>query len=150
MYIYYPPPKFYISREKGTIMVKNCEQCGVEYEAKTSRGRFCSHLCRSRFGKGAQRVGAQPSGAQTNVTVWLDSFAESPAGVTASPETVSIPHFGEEDCGCLHCVQNRSSKRPKILNHGYKTFMELGENEIDRVGLPGDPDYVGCMEKFLN
>ena len=55
-----------------------------------------------------------------------------------------ILNFGQPDCECHHCRNNRKTGSKKILNHGpYKTASELAENELNRVALPSDPDYVG-------
>jgi len=53
-------------------------------------------------------------------------------------------NFGQPDCQCMHCQQNRRSKHPRVINHGdYKLANELVANEINRVSLPGDVDYEG-------
>ena len=113
-----------------------CKQCGVEYEAKTQRSRYCSHSCRAMSNKVAQPE--EPKVAQP-----APSGVAQPVGM---PPDVLPANFGEEDCACLHCQQNRSSNHLKVLNHGsYKNFSELGENEINRVPIPGDADYCGVM-----
>ena len=51
--------------------------------------------------------------------------------------------FGGPDCQCRHCQQNRRQGSRHVLNHGpYKSARVLASNELNRVPLPGDPDYV--------
>ena len=112
-----------------------CKQCGIEYDAKTQRSRYCSHRCRAISNKVAQPDFAQPE----------SSGVAQPGGMTPEGWAENLPpRYGEPDCACLHCQQNDGKK---VLNHGsYKRSSDLGENEINRVSLPGDVDYCGCME----
>ena len=56
----------------------------------------------------------------------------------------SIPNYGQSDCQCRHCRTNRTNGGKHIINHGsYKTASQLAERELNRVSLPGDPDYTG-------
>jgi len=76
-------------------------------------------------------------GVTQGVTV-KDITLERAVGVYA------IPNYGQPDCQCKHCQQTRNNKSNLILNHGpHKTAGELGPNELNRVSLPGDPDYDG-------
>ncbi len=53
-------------------------------------------------------------------------------------------NFGEPDCMCKMCIGNRANSKPSILNHGaWKRCENLATNELNRVPLPGDVDYVG-------
>lgn len=46
-------------------------------------------------------------------------------------------------CQCNHCQANRQHDSRYILNHDpYKPASELASNELNRVSLPGDADYV--------
>ncbi len=40
-------------------MRKVCQECGVEFEAKTSRARFCATSCRTRFNNRRKERGAE-------------------------------------------------------------------------------------------
>ena len=54
-------------------------------------------------------------------------------------------NFGDPDCMCKMCIGNRSKTKPHILNHGaLKRCDQLGENELNRVSLPGDVDFQGA------
>ena len=75
-------------------------------------------------------------------------------GVTTEPSIAEVvkvaelynkpANFGESDCMCKMCIGNRSKPKPHILNHGaLKRSDQLGENELNRIPLPGDVDYVG-------
>lgn len=56
-----------------------------------------------------------------------------------------IPNYGQPDCECMHCQSNRANDNRHIINHEpYKT--DLAANEINRVSLPGDPDYAGVCQ----
>lgn len=51
-------------------------------------------------------------------------------------------NFGQPDCACLHCRANKANGGKLTINHGsYKTADQLEPNEVNRVSLPGDPDY---------
>jgi hypothetical protein len=53
-------------------------------------------------------------------------------------------NYGQPDCQCKHCRQNRANKSKLVINHGdYKKASELADNEVNRVTLPGDVDYEG-------
>lgn len=55
-----------------------------------------------------------------------------------------IPNYGQPDCQCMHCQTKRANNSRNVINHGpYKPASQLGEHEINRVALPGDPDYKG-------
>ena len=55
-------------------------------------------------------------------------------------------NFGQPDCQCRHCQNNRSHGSRLVINHGpYKPASELSEGEVNRVSLPSDVDYAGCV-----
>lgn len=71
-------------------------------------------------------------------------------GVTKIQDTpeFAIPDYGQADCQCKHCKQNRTNGGKHTINHGpYKTASQLADNEVNRVSLPGDPDYVGVCHQ---
>ncbi len=80
------------------------------------------------------------------VTVTRNSNA--PVTGTVTPEGIKhqVPsNYGQLDCQCMHCQQNRRSDHRLVLNHGaYKPAGQLGRNEWNRVSLPGDVDYDGA------
>jgi len=53
--------------------MNKCIECGKEYEAKTVRSRYCSHVCRANANKVAQLNTAQPElrNVDDNLTVTL-------------------------------------------------------------------------------
>ena len=110
-------------------MIQNCEQCGLEYDAKRSTSRFCSDKCKVSFNR-------------NKVTVTTDN------PVTLSDVTLTRHTYtGGSDCGCGMCKNKVVNKSSKIINHGpWKSASELKENEINRVPIPGDVDYEGCMK----
>ncbi len=59
------------------------------------------------------------------------------------PDPVALPaNFGQPDCECKHCRNNRANGSKHRINHGpYKTAGELADNELNRVTFPSDPDY---------
>ena len=64
-------------------------------------------------------------------------------------ENVSVDHkpaienYGQPNCQCKHCQQNRAQGSRHIINHGpYKKEAELKGRELNRVALPGDPDFT--------
>lgn len=60
---------------------------------------------------------------------------------------IELPaNFGQPDCECRHCRNNRASGLSKLINHGpYKPASELFSGELNRVALPGDVDYVEAV-----
>ena len=116
-------------------MVKKCEQCGLEYDAKRSTSRFCSDKCKVSFNRNKVTV--------TNVTVNPDTVTLSDVTLTHHVDT----YTGGSDCGCGMCKNKVVNNSSKIINHGpWKSASELKENEINRVPIPGDVDYEGCMK----
>ena len=67
--------------------------------------------------------------------------------VSLSPKP---PNFGQPDCECRHCQNNRQSGDHKLINHGpHKLIGELKDHELNRVSLPGDVDYAGPVSPLL-
>ena len=102
----------------------NCEQCNGLFEAKRSTAKYCSDKCRK--------------------------LAFQTDGKVSVPE-LSVPtelpaNYAQSDCECMHCRQNRTNGNHHVINHGpYKGANELSTNELNRVSLPGDADYVGAV-----
>jgi hypothetical protein len=108
-----------------------CINCGIEYKAKRSTSKYCSDKCKLAY----HRV--------IDDTVKFDT-------VTASSSVTLTPHAstytGGDDCGCGMCNNKVVNKSSKTINHGaWKSASELKDNEINRVPIPGDDDYDGCM-----
>lgn len=71
-------------------------------------------------------------------------YGKSPTDEALSDILPLPTNYSQPDCQCMHCRQNRRSRHPAILNHGlYKPAAELGSNELNRQGLPGDVDFLG-------
>jgi hypothetical protein len=108
-------------------------------EKQKEANRLASQKRRAKT-KGMTNQGMTEEGMTNNVIPGSD--ASVIPKIQAAPE-FSIPNFGQPDCECHHCRNNRKSGSKKVLNHGpYKTAGELAENELNRVALPGDVDYV--------
>lgn len=90
---------------------------------------------------------------ETVLTPVIDRMAE-----LLKPTLCKPANFGQPDCECQHCggplpkdiperdqaVCERTLNRKHVLNHGaWKTVAELGDQELNRVSLPGDVDYKG-------
>ena len=61
-------------------------------------------------------------------------------------KSLAMPaNFGQDDCTCRHCQNNRAKGSPHTLNHGaHKLAKALSKKELNRVTLPGDVDYKGA------
>ena len=71
------------------------------------------------------------------ITSKMIETPEGPKPIGSLPD-----NYGQDDCQCRHCHQNRYQGLKHLINHGaYKTAGELASNEINRVTLPGDRDY---------
>lgn len=74
-------------------------------------------------------------------------------GMMVTPEVIPIldevpTNFGQPDCQCRQCCNNRKHGSPLDINHGpRKPASELSHREVNRVSLPGDVDYVGGVAR---
>ena len=60
--------------------------------------------------------------------------------------TLRPANYGQPDCECRHCANNRAQNNRLLINHGpYKTAAELKSNEVNRQTMTGDADYEGIM-----
>lgn len=68
-----------------------------------------------------------------------------PSEDVTEPEVTNITrpaNFGQSDCQCRHCQNNRNNGSRLTINHGpYKRSHELVQGEVNRISLPGDVDY---------
>lgn len=102
-----------------------CKQCNKEYEAKRRTSKYCSAQCRKLAFQSDAKVSVLPERQATEAQ-----------GV--------IPNFGQPDCQCKHCQQNRAQGSRHIINHGsYKKEHQLEDRELNRIALPGDADFTG-------
>ena len=104
-----------------------CRNCGKEFNPLRKTQQYCSRACQLR--KPCATIAQQP-------------IAQAPAQRLPA-------NFGQPDCPCQHCQQLRTNKSKYVLNHGeYKPADELGPDELNRVGLPCDADYIGAALPF--
>ncbi len=117
----------------GTI----CKNCGILFETKDPRRKHCSSKCKQAAYRNKRNA--------PTVTKPGSVTVDSPKIAKIRGTGEGVPNYGQPDCECRHCQQQRtvaSSKR--TLNHGpYKTADQLAEHEGNRVSLPGDADYTG-------
>ncbi len=130
-----------------------CENsCGTDLSGRQQR--FCSDKCRKQSLRAATKRNSDKLGRSNSDKVELgqksnkiptDAEMDS---LCASGEITYIKgkplNFGQGDCECKHCQYNRTYGNKFTLNHGkWKNVSGLGRNELNRVSLPGDIDYVG-------
>jgi len=116
-------------------MLKKCNNCGIEYNAKRSDSLYCSAKCRQQSKRSSE-------------TNKRDTVTDN----TVQSVTDNIYHGGP-GCDCGMCQANRAKPpaQQKTINHGpYKTASGLQNNEINRVPVPGDKDYKGRMRQDKN
>ena len=85
---------------------------------------------------------------QRNASVTPDVTNVTPNVTNVTPEVErNMPtNYGQPECECRHCANNRSQNNRLTINHGpYKTAAELKSNEVNRQTMPGDADYEGLM-----
>jgi len=115
-----------------------CLNCGAEFEAKRSTAKYCSPKCRKLAFQNDK-----PRTLKGTVAGTLKGITHRPEPVT--PNIGKPANYGQPDC--VHC---RQSKGRRIINHGTpKTANQLGSNEVNRVCLPGDIDYVGVVTQSM-
>lgn len=109
-----------------------CKWKECENESRT-KSEFCSDTCNKRFRR---------SRTQPGQTANPDKVGQVPK-IQDTPES-SIANYGQPNCECQHCINNRANGSKHTLNHGaWKTAADLGDQELNRVSLPGDADYAG-------
>jgi len=71
-----------------------------------------------------------------------------PTMTPEGPRPVVPANYGQPDCQCRYCQTVRAAGGHWRLNHGaYKPADQLATNELNRVALPGDADYVGVAQR---
>lgn len=143
-------------------MANKCLNCSVEVVSKGKKpAKYCSDACRKSYKRtqeadkttnGHEQTVAQDTLQSTNGQAAIQSHPESIVPIM-TPEglAVKVPaNYGLSDCTCRHCKQAKTNKSSAVINHGpYKPASELGPNEINRVSLPGDIDYVKPVKTEL-
>lgn len=130
-----------------------CKQCGInEVEGKQV---YCSDRCRKAFARTRPpahrtyeaKVGhVCPDKSKTDKQVGQRAKDAKTLQLLGTGE--GVVNFGKSDCQCKHCQSNRANNGRLVINHGpYKPVGQLADHEVNRVSLPGDPDYVGVATK---
>ncbi len=98
----------------------------------------------------SKQKGVTSEGVTQGVTIPADVLATQAVELAKQRQedeeylTALPANFGEPDCQCTHCKNNRTHTQQLDINHGaWKPADRLGKNEINRVTLPGDIDYEG-------
>ena len=127
--------------------VMKCLNCVKE---ATGRSKYCSDKCKVSYNRNKKRNDVTETESVTDVyKSGADSLSTHHerfvAGGGKDNCLARLPaNFGASDCMCKMCIGNRAKPTPLILNHGvWKRCDQLGRDEINRVPLPGDVDYVG-------
>ena len=125
-----------------------CRHCGKELEQKEGKKErlYCGDACRMAHkrtkGKSEQPKSEQIKNEQPNPNRRDNLQATEVQYIVERAKT--IPGFGGPNCECMHCRAIKSNGLNLTINHGpYKPAGELVENEVNRVAMPGDPDYIG-------
>ena len=121
-------------------------ECGNELVGR--QREFCSDKCRkARSRTKTDKQEAAHGHKSDNVRVTDKSDIVFPTVVDTPGADIPFiekpVNFGQPDCQCGNCKSNRATGNKHIFNHGtYKPASQLGHNELNRVPLPGDVDYV--------
>lgn len=106
-----------------------CTQCGTEMTGRAD-ARYCSAKCRMKANRNKTEA--------VSVTDVTDKLSVT--------DTDKPANFGQSNCQCRHCQNNRTHGSRLTINHGpYKPASELRDGEVNRVSLPSDVDYRGCV-----
>lgn len=123
-----------------------CLNCDKEISKKAT---YCSDKCRMAYKRKLSKIAnhltrpISPPMIQPEQNVRPNTQPEQKINPADT-----IPNYGQENCECMHCKSKRTNKSKNIINHGpFKPAKELETDEINRVSLPGDPDYVECQLK---
>ena len=102
--------------------MNKCTVCGKECV-----GECCSGACRAKKSR-QDRAHAHAEGRTV----------EAHAAQTL-PDNYGLP-----DCECQQCQTNRVNGNKHMINHSdCKMRSEMASEELNRVTLPGDVDYLG-------
>ena len=123
-----------------------CKQCGTEYEAKRSDSLYCSVGCRvaAKRNKDVTHKGLSVTTANKELIHVTDSSSTQPLRVRPV-DPITCQATGEV-FSTMHEYQAHTNKSSNTINTGqYKPANELAQHEVNRVPVPGDADYNGCM-----
>jgi hypothetical protein len=110
----------------------NCLNCNKPISSEGTKPKlYCSDKCRKAYKRTKETDKPASGQEQTDKTLTPEGYKSQ------VPE-----NYGQPDCTCKHCQQNRDKPHPLIINHGkFKLQNELQPYEINRTSLPGDVDY---------
>ena len=117
--------------------------------AKSAAEKQKAYRDRKRNAQGSEKVTRVTNNDDGNVTRVMTEtdFQERPLVTKVDApfdRSQLIKNYGQPDCECRHCQQNRTNGNRHVINHGpYKQFHQLRADEVNRVSLPGDQDYDG-------
>ena len=126
-----------------------CIVCNEEFEGRAD-AKCCSGACRAKRTRiSAQPVSARDKSPEQQLLDSVNSKVDPPVmdnGVLTLRTHLPV-NYGYADCECRMCQSSRAKgAQGKVINHGpWKPAGELAANEVNRVALPGDVDYVGCV-----
>jgi len=127
--------------------MNKCVICGED-----CTGQTCGGACRARLSRRTRTRTRTQDGARKHAHARADDQAvRTPEQLRAFAEAVRKEHspslyHGLPDCPCNACQCNESkppAKRLTINHRPHKGADELQDNEINRVSVPGEPDYRG-------
>ena len=122
-----------------------CKQCNIEFKPVRASAKYCSAKCRVKAGRlSVTDESLSATDKSLSVTV---SVTEPEVSVTDNSDTALLPaNFGQADCECGHCLNNREGNKGLTINHGeWKPANLLAKHEVNRVSLPSDVDYSGVV-----
>jgi len=103
----------------------------LDKDKQKEANRLAAKLYRLNKRKGMTQQGMTEQGMTEGMT--------EPVSNTLRPA-----NYGQPECECRHCQNNRKQNNRLLINHGpYKTASQLKSNEVNRQSLPGDDDYEG-------
>jgi hypothetical protein len=139
----------------------NCLNCGKEIKSKGNRPKlYCSESCRKAHKRTKNKDSAiltqKPTfknAPESSVTDDLGPIRTNvPPIRTVNPDKILSGHpirtgqvpdnYGQPDCQCKHCQNNRNGKLGLTINHAEPVNQTI-KGHVNRVSLPGDVDYVG-------
>ena len=128
-----------------------CLVCGTVIKGRADK-KTCSDKCKKAHQrlKGTNKEDTA-KGDWSNEQQFLDdinSMIDPPVRVNGvlTLRTKLPANYGYGDCECKMCQSTRSRANGRLINHGpWKSASQLAANEVNRVVLPGDVDYEGCV-----
>ncbi len=120
-------------------------KCGNE---SVGRSKYCGDACKVAYNRNKKSVTSK------SVTSGLRDYVESESNAYISPFSSAVAPTQHE----VQCESNNGGRsRKHRINLGpWKSMDELRRQEIDlgmvehnRVSLPGDSEYVGCVTEEM-